>query len=409
MDQHWKLPLLLDGATGTNLYRMGLPKGVCVQQWVAEHPDAIKSLQSAFIKAGSDVIYAPTFLANAPQLQSYGLEAETEHLNTLLVQYSREVAEGTGVLVAGDISTTGRMCVPFGDMEFLEMVNVYAQQAFYLKNAGVDLLVIETMSSLSETRAAVIGARQTGLPIFVSMTVNQDGYTMTGTNMLTALTTLQHLGISAFGVNCSEGPGPLIPIIRELAPYAQIPLIAKPNAGVPDWSDENLYSIGPDEMAEEVAKLVEAGALIVGGCCGTTPEHIAAIRSKLDTLSPAEPVRREEEGIIVSCETQTFFLEEDFEYSEPVECSVDMSEALIELEDSGCDVILVHVRTVDDAYQFGVNCYMARLPVAILADTEEALEAALLYYQGRAIVSSRSELDPDAMQALAKGYGAIIL
>ncbi len=409
MDSRLKPPLLLDGATGTNLIAAGMPQGVCVEQWVLDNPQVILQLQKQFVEAGSDIIYAPTFSANAVKMKHYGLEGQLKELNASLVALSKQAA-GDRALVAGDMSPTGQFCEPFGDMKFMDLVGVYAEQALYLKAAGADLIVIETMMSLLETRAAVLGARQAGLPIFATMTIGPGGRTISGTDILAALITLQGLGVSAFGLNCSEGPHSLAEQIARIAPYAQIPLIAKPNAGVPDENHPGGFTMSPEEMAEEMKELLQAGATIIGGCCGTTPAHLAAIRSMLDgydfggAATPKEP-----DEMIAANESQVFFMDENIQFGEPLECSVDMSDELIDADEEEGDTVLIHVTSFDDAYQFSQNAHMARVPVSFISENEEALEAALMLFNGRAIIDSRSELPEETIHRLATAYGAIVI
>ena len=176
-----RLPLLLDGATGTEYMKAGLPSGVCVEQWAAEHPDVVARVARGYADAGSDIVYAPTFLANAGNLKNYGLSEQVIPLNRKIVSTVKQALAGRDVLVAGDMSTTGLMCEPFGETEFVHLIGIYAEQASALADAGAELLVIETMSALSECRAAVIAARQTGLPVFLTMTVDAEGRTMWAT------------------------------------------------------------------------------------------------------------------------------------------------------------------------------------------------------------------------------------
>lgn len=408
-----KTPLLLDGATGTNLMRAGMPQGVCVEQWILENPEVIKKIQSDFTAAGSDVIYAPTFSANRAKLSHYGLGDKVEEINKALVALSKEVAKKADkeVLVAGDMSPTGLFCEPFGDTPFTEFIDIYTEQAKALKEAGADMIICETMMSLTEVRAALIGAKKTGLPVMVTVTVDEKGRTLTGADPLSCLLTVQSMGAAAFGLNCSAGPDKMLEYIEKITPYADIPVIAKPNAGVPSGGNTTEFSMNPKIMAENMEKLLRAGASIIGGCCGTTPEHIADMREVIDGFDfNSVKLKYEIEAPIVVCnESEVFFLEESMELSEPVECSVDMADDLLDAEDEGCEVILVHVKDTDDAYHFGVNCHMAKIPVSIMADSAEALREALLYYDGVAIIDSRSDVDREEMEKIAKVYGSPIV
>ena len=248
--------VFLDGATGTNLQKAGMPTGVCPEAWILEHPDTMMQLQRAYFEAGSDIVLAPTFTANRIKLDEYGLVDKIEEMNHQLVAISKEAAGDKG-LVAGDMTMTGRQLAPMGDMGFEELVDIYKEQAGYLVDAGVDLFIIETMMSLNECRAALIAIREvTDLPVCVTLSFNEDGRTLFGTDASTAMVVLQSLGADAVGVNCSTGPEQMAELVREMKEYANIPIIAKPNDGMPEVVDgETVYRMTPEEFAEE-AKLL---------------------------------------------------------------------------------------------------------------------------------------------------------
>ncbi|MDE7062363.1 MAG: homocysteine S-methyltransferase family protein, partial [Lachnospiraceae bacterium] len=193
--------VILDGATGTNLQQAGMPVGVCPEQWILEHPQVMIDLQRAYVEAGTQILLAPTFTANRIKLEEYGLQDELERMNRELVALSKEAAGGKA-LVAGDITMTGQQLYPMGELMFEELVEVYKEQIRVLCAAGVDLIFVETMMSLQESRAAVIAAKETcDLPVFVSMTFSEDGRSLYGTDPVTAVVTLQSLGADAVGMN----------------------------------------------------------------------------------------------------------------------------------------------------------------------------------------------------------------
>ena len=298
--------LLLDGATGTNLYASGMPYGVCIEEFILNNPHIIKQIQADFVKSGSDIIYAPTFSANRAKLSHYGFADKVAEFNSRLVKLTQSVAGGKKV--AGNLSPTGLFIEPYGEATFDELVSIYSEQATALNDAGVDLFVIETMFSLSEARAAVIACRKFKKPIFVTFTINEKGRTLSGATPLTCLIALQELGISAFGLNCSFGPDLLAEHIAELSTFAKIPIIAKPNAGQPNPLLENAYDLSPDIMKEQMARLLDAGVTIIGGCCGTTHEHIKAMRDLLDNYTPSKRIieSAQSNDIMLSNETQLF-------------------------------------------------------------------------------------------------------
>ena len=277
------LPFLLDGATGSNLMAAGMPRGGCTEVWVRDHKDIIIRLQKAYVEAGSQAVYAPTFGANRISLSMHGLEKEVKALNEILVSYSREAAAGKA-FVAGDITTTGKMMAPAGDLDYEQAFETYQEQISCLADAGVDFLVAETMISLDETLAALDAAQSVcDLPVLCSMTIESDGSLFTGGNIFEAAAALESAGASAVGINCSVGPEQLESIVRTLASTVHVPVIAKPNAGMPqiDEQGQAVYSMTAKDFARHMKVLVDAGASIVGGCCGTTPEFIRALAELL--------------------------------------------------------------------------------------------------------------------------------
>ena len=256
-------PVLLDGATGSNLMRAGMPRGICTEVWVTEHPEPLLALQRDYIAAGSQIIYAPTFCANRRGLARCGRENDVALLNRQLVALSREAADGHA-LVAGDLTTTGVPLEPAGTMTYHELFEIYTEQITALAEAGADLLVVETMLGIDEMTVALEAAQSVcALPVLCSMTVQADG--------------------SGYFINCSTGPDQLESLVRNMRQAAKVPLLVKPNAGMPEISPEGeaIYSMGPAAFAQHMRTLIDAGAALVGGCCGTDPRYISALRDVL--------------------------------------------------------------------------------------------------------------------------------
>ena len=268
--------LFLDGATGSNLQKQGMPVGVCPELWITEHEEIMSGLQKAYLEAGTNILYAPTFTANRIKLKEFDLEDRIEELNHKLVEISKRAADGKA-LVAGDLTMTGQQLKPMGPLDFEELIDVYKEQIRYITEAGADLLVVETMMSLQESRAALIAAKETcpDIPVMVTMTFESDGRSLFGTDAATAAIVLSSLGADAVGANCSTGPDQMAEVIRRMAKVTDIPIIAKPNAGLPKQKNgETYYDVEPDEFARIMQEVVKGGACVIGGCCGTTPEHI---------------------------------------------------------------------------------------------------------------------------------------
>ena len=271
-------PLILDGATGSNLMLAGMPRGVSTELWVLEHRQALIDLQRAYVAAGSQVVYAPTFQANRVSMP----EADIPSLIPSLVAVSRE-AVGGQVLVAGDVSTTGRMA-PLGPVTYDELVECYMEAITALKRAGVDYIAAETLMTVEEATAILDAANAvTDLPVVVSMTIEADGGLLFGGNIFDACEQLEAMGAAAVGINCAVGPDQLTSIIRTLRERVTVPIIAKPNAGMPEINDQGVavYSMGPEVFGQHMVALRDAGASLLGGCCGTSPEYIRAMRQSL--------------------------------------------------------------------------------------------------------------------------------
>lgn len=268
-------PVLLDGATGSNLREAGMPVGVSPELWVLEHPEILLDLQRGYVEAGSRIVMAPTFSANRMGLKNFGLEGRLGELNAALVALSKEAAGGRA-LVAGDLSTLGRPLEPVGDLPYALAYDIYREHIEALAAAGVDLLAVETLMGAEEAAAALDAAADLNLAVWCSFSVEADGSLLFGGTVWEAAAMLQEMGAAAVGVNCSVGPDQLESVIRAIREAVDLPVIAKANAGLPvmDSQGRARYSMGPEDFARHTQALIRAGAGIVGGCCGTTPEYI---------------------------------------------------------------------------------------------------------------------------------------
>ena len=287
-------PLVADGATGTNLFAMGLVNGESPELWNADHPDRIRALHQAFVDAGSDIILTNSFGGNRRRLALHRAEARVRELNKLAAENARAVAEEAGrpVVVAGSVGPTGEVLAPLGEMTEEEAVDIFAEQIEGLREGGADVVWIETMSAVEEIRAAALAAARVGVPYTVTASFDTAGRTMMGLAPKKFGTTAQEFDPKplAYGANCGVGAADLLVSIlamSEAAPEAV--LIAKANAGVPHWHGAEIHYSGTPELMETYAGLaVDCGARIVGGCCGNTPAHVAAIRRGLDGHRPGE-------------------------------------------------------------------------------------------------------------------------
>ena len=281
----YALPLLLDGATGTELQRRGMPLNTCAETWLLDHPEAIIETQRAYVRAGSQVVYAPTFGANRPALQRHGVDIPVHTLCAELVAMSRQ-AVGDSILVGGDMSPTGLQMEPFGPAGFADIVAVFREQVEALEAAGVDLFVVESFVSAQEAKAALTAIRQVSKkPAFVSIPCGPTGRSIWGDDLAETAREMETLGADAYGINCCGDLELLTRLVGEIHMNCSLPILVKPNAGLPVVENgQTVYRMTPETLAAHIPALRTAGASIFGGCCGTRPAHIAAIRAALDTL-----------------------------------------------------------------------------------------------------------------------------
>lgn len=276
--------LLADGATGTMLQAMGLPAGSPPEVWNVEQPAHVRKLYRAYLDAGSQIILTNTFGGSRLKLErAGGLGGRTVELNRAAAQLARLEA-GEGAYVAGDIGPTGELMEPYGTLSYADAVQAFTEQARALVEGGVDLLWVETMSDLSEAQAAVEAIKSVcDLPVFCTLSYTKSGRTMMGVKPTQAAELLWPMGLTAIGLNCGEGIEIVQPVLSEYRrALPDAPLIAKPNAGLPKLVDgETVFDLGPDAFAGHVREWIELGAQIIGGCCGSSPQHIAAMAAVL--------------------------------------------------------------------------------------------------------------------------------
>lgn len=402
-----RFPLILDGATGTELQKCGYKGDVSAEQWVLDNPDSILGIQSGYVSAGSNVLYSPSFGANRRKLEEHGIFNKTADYNRRLAELSKKAADGKA-FVAGDISPTGLFLSPLGEASFEELVDIYTEQAAGLEQAGVDLFVIETMMTLSDARAAVLAVRSVSdKPIFVTFTCDENGRSLSGTDVTAALTVLQGMGIDAFGLNCSAGPAEMLPQLRRLREFSRVPLIAKPNAGMPEIVDgKTVYDCPPERFTELIPEFLETGVAVFGGCCGTTAEHIAALKAALCNAEIKAPAPQHCDLLPSATEKLTAYLPVDARCGSVIAVTSELEDELSDAMDSDDLMVAVRIETWEDVELFADCQYMISKPLCIVCDDAEVLEAALRVYQGRPLYEGaipESDLAP-----LVEKYGVII-
>ena len=425
-----RFPLILDGATGTELQKRGYGGDVSAEQWTLEHPDVIVDIQRGYVAAGSQVLYTPTFGANRQKLEERSIFNQTADYNRRLAALSREAAGGRA-WIAGDLAPTGLFLAPLGEASFEDLVDIYTEQAAGLEAAGVDLYVIETMMTLSDARAAVLAVRSVSdKPIFVSFTCDESGRSLSGTDVTAALTVLQGMGISAFGLNCSTGPEQMLVQLRRLREYARVPLIAKPNAGMPiTVGGKTVYDCTPEEFTAFVQPMLAAGVAVFGGCCGTNPDYIRALHGAVHTMMPgARDIHHgsflctptmplEISGVRVIGERinptgkksfQQALLAGNLDYIVDVAIAqVDAGAQILDVNVGypGVDEVAMLPRVVKKLQE------AVDVPLQLDSTNAAALEAALRVYNGKAAVNSVNG-EEKALQTLlpvVKKYGAAVV
>ncbi len=436
--------VFLDGATGTNLMKAGMPAGVCPEAWILEHKDVMLKLQKSYVEAGSDILYAPTFTGNRIKLSDYGLDNKIEEINTELVKLAKEAA-GEKALVASDLTMTGKQLKPVGDLDFEELVSVYKEQISILEKAGCDILVVETMMSLQECRAALIAAKEVSdLAVMVTLTFEGDGRTLYGSDAAASAITLEALGACAIGANCSTGPDKMEEIIRSMASVTNIPIIAKPNAGLPTVNPDGStgYDMDASIFKTEMKRLIIAGASIIGGCCGTTPEYIEGLKKEYGELAVSE--LRDKDGNRIprkicgrrylSSERRSlsFGMDDPFMIVGERINPTGKKKLQAQLREGNLDMVCDFARSQEEegASVLDINVGMSGidekdmmlkvmeevmaitdLPLCIDTSSAEVMEAALRLYPGRALMNSVSleKGKAEVFLPLAKKYGAMFI
>lgn len=424
--------IMLDGATGTELSARGMPQGVCPEKWILENPSAIRDVQCAYEGAGSRILYAPTFGGNRLKLEEFGLAGQCFEINRDLALLSKQNLNSAYVF--GDLAPTGLFVQPNGELAFEDAVDVYKEQVKGLLAGGVDGFVVETMMDLQEARAALLAVKEScDLPVMVTMTFDENQVTLTGCDPVACLVALQSLGADAFGCNCSTGPEKMLEVIKMLKPHARIPLVAKPNAGMPKLVDgKACFDMGPDEFGGYVKQLTAAGVNILGGCCGTTPGHINAASTVAAECTPVSVNKQAISAISSSRKCRLLDFKQPFSVIGERINPTGKKALQAELRDGkmgivkqfafeqgakGADILDVNMGLSGINEQemmlkaLGTVTSASDLPLCIDSTSPEVIEQALRYYPGRALVNSISAEKERLEKTLpiAAKYGAMFI
>ncbi len=419
--------ILLDGGFGTELIKKGLLPEEDTVNAVFDHPEWVKEIHRAYVAAGSNIIMADTFGANAFKLENS--EHRVEECINKAVSLAKEAAEGTETLVALDVSTTGKLLEPAGELTFDKAYEAYKEVAACGEKAGADIICLETFTDLREARIALLAAKEnTALPVTVTLSFDENGLTMNGSTPAAVAITLSAAGADAVGLNCSLGPDKLTGVVEEFLKYSSVPVIVKPNAGLPDLKTGK-YSMAAEEFASLMARFYEKGVVILGGCCGTSPEYIAELKKQLDKTEIKE--KPELVTNVISGLTATVTLNEPRVIGERInptgkkkfkealernDLDYILNEGLSQVA-AGADILDVNVGhseiDEEDMMQRVVTSLQGSigLPLQLDSTSPKVLEKALRRYAGKAIINSVNgeEKSLSSVLPLAKKYGAAVV
>jgi len=424
---------VLDGGMGTMLMERGLNVNFAPELLNLEYPEVLKEIHREYIEAGADIIETNTFGSNRIKLSHYGLEDKVEELTSAGVKVAKEASEGRA-LVALSVGPTGVFVEPVGDYSFDEIVDVFKEQISAGAKAGADLILIETMSDLKEAKAAVVAAQEVcSLPVLVSMTYQEDGRTLLGTPPEVSAAVFEGFGVAAVGANCSLGPESFVGLVEKMAKITDTPIIVYANAGLPVLKDgKSVYLEPPETFKKYAVEFVKAGANIIGGCCGTTPDHIRAIKEAVKDLKPVK--RNPLKGLKAASRTKLVFIGSGFptriigerinptgkkklqEALKKGDFTLVKEEAKKQVQE-GAELLDVNVGVpgINEAevLKEAVKVVMETVDAPLVIDSKDpkALEEALKMCDGRPIVNSCSgeEKDIENIMPLAKKYGANLL
>lgn len=419
--------LFLDGAMGTELQAAGLKLGERPELLCFTAPETVTAIHRSYLDAGSQVIYSNTFQANGHKLEGTGYTPT--QVVTQAVTVAKAAAAGTGALVAFDCGPIGTLLEPLGTLRFEEAYDLYQEMVVAAKEAGADLIVFETFTDLYDMKAAVLAAKEnTDLPVISTMSFEENRRTFTGCTVPAMALTLEGLGVDALGFNCSLGPEEILPLVEELVQWTSLPIVVKPNAGLPDPAT-NQYTITPEEFARQLVPFTQLGVRILGGCCGTSPAFIAALRAQLGTVPPEAPERIKRHGVCCPGQVaelngvrvvgerinptgkkrfQQALREHDLDYI--------LNQGIAQ-QDAGADILDVNVGLpgIDEAAMM-VDTVKAvqsviSLPLQIDSSDPAAIEAGLRCYNGKAIVNSVNGKQEvlDTVLPIVKKYGAAVV
>ncbi|WP_066647336.1 homocysteine S-methyltransferase family protein [Christensenella timonensis] len=404
--------LLYDGSKGVMLQQRGLSGGQSAEEWNLLEPDKVRDVYMSYIDAGSDVIQTNTFCGNGPQLSSHGLEEKLYEINYEGAKLALSCAKGREVMVAASLGPTGLFFEPAGEMKFETAVEYFKQQLLPLKEAGIGIVNFETFTDLSEMRAGVVAAQELGGFEIVANMTYENGYTMSGNTPDVCAAVLSALGATLVGANCSGGPESLLGPVKAMGEIAPM-LCVKPNAGLPEMEDGvAVFRQKPQDFAQMAQGFIDCGVRLLGGCCGSSEKHIAALRKAIDEASI--PTVREEKPQRLASAYMSLVWNKDTRIAEMDICTDAVVSGIrggdyyclmdaIPADEAEADVVALDFRSMDfdfDMWSFVSTLSMfVKKPVIVKAENEELITAFLRCYAGRAGVADQQ----------AAGYGALLV
>lgn len=422
--------LFFDGAMGTMLQKNGLAAGELPELWNLTHPRVITDIHRQYLDAGADILIANTFGANGVKL--HGCEYTVGEIITAAVKLAKGAVGSGPQLVAMDIGPTGKLMKPLGDLGFEQAYDIFKEMAVAGEKAGADMILLETLSDTYECKAAVLAAKEnTSLPVFVTMMFDEKGKLLTGGDIPAMVALLEGLGVDGLGFNCGLGPAQMLKLLPQLAECCSIPVIVNPNAGLPrNVNGETVFDVHPEEFAKAMEEIAKGGAWMIGGCCGTTPEHIAAMTARCRNITPL-PLTRKNITVVSSYAKAVVFGEKPVLIGERINPTGksrlkqalrenDMDYILregITQQQNGADILDVNVgfpgidekalmlRAVTEL-QGVIN-----LPLQIDTSSPEAMESAMRLYNGKPLINSVNgkEESMRAIFPLVKKYGGAVI
>ena len=386
----FRLPIFADGITACEQLTGENPDDVCSEKIIADNPETLVQQKKQALENGANMLFAPTGGAVHRRLEDFGLDEDFAEINQTLTETTVKVSDNK-TAVCGVVVPSTLFIPPYGRDTFEDVYIAYLEKITVLKSSGASAVLLQNQDNLCDMRAGVLAAKAVDIPVFVTMNVDDEGSTKSGNDYIAALITLQAMGADAFGIECSDGADELNGLIKQAFPHATVPLIAV--IDTEQYSEKDILSLAENGASVFIDKSSWKNR--------TTLQKLSEVNIHFDETD-------EKDCYAAAIDCEAFFLPDNLELSEPLICSYDMSDDLIDLDDENINAIHLFLNSTDDAALLSDKATMSRLPFIIHTNDAITLEAALRYYQGRLIVDSCCDIDENILKSLSKKYGAII-